>query len=191
MSAAHSTYVSRVVDHAPSEAFLEAVTPILRLVSDAGLSYRPFELASDGAPLPRRVRVYLWSMTTHEAERQPGAYKIQLTGLARRNQRGHFNLSDEAFVVVAGFNADLGVFALWDPALHEREEGIPYSQNLQVLDGTLYRAMANGIAEQSRTLRGLGAGSSETVVVASAEFLVGGLVVRWHRTLERLTGVKP
>lgn len=165
------------------EAFIaalgDAATPATR---DAAW-YRPLELHGVH-PLPSLLRVYLYKMTSPTAERQIGAYRIQITLPGQRRGRGRLDWSAGAFVILAGYEWDLDVFALWDAALYDGPDGIPFSRNCQVLDSTLYRAMTEGVVEQSRRLKS--ANTDETVVAACGDDLATGLLRRWERTSDRL-----
>jgi hypothetical protein len=146
------------------------------------MNYRPLELRSMH-PLPSLLRVYLYKMTSPIAERQVGAYRIQITLPGQRRARGHFDWSNGAFVVLAGYDAELDVFALWDAALYDGPEGIPFSRNCQILDSTLYRAMVSGVSEQTRRLKA--ARVDEVVVAASRSDLTAALLRRMERTWDR------
>jgi hypothetical protein len=152
------------------------------LASADALNYRPLELRGLH-PLPPLLRVYLYKMTSPLAERQVGAYRIQITLPGQRRGRGHFDWSDGAFVVLVGYEADLDVFAFWDAALYDGPEGIPFSRNCQVLDSTLYRAMVTGVSDQPRRLKA--ARVNEVVVAASRSDLTAGLLRRMERTWDR------
>jgi hypothetical protein len=171
------------------ERFVAALGALAFVRSSSGTTSRPLELHGR-APLPAAMRLYLYRMTTHSAERQPGAYRIQVTlpGLRRRSERGHFDHHDDAFVLLAGYAPELDVFALWDAGLIDTPAGIPFSRGCQVRDTTLYAAMNDGIAEQVRTLRSREHGT-EIVVAARASRLVDGVQRRWQRTVERMAGV--
>ncbi|HEY3548853.1 MAG TPA: hypothetical protein VGK17_22500 [Propionicimonas sp.] len=146
------------------------------------MEYRPLELRGLH-PLPPLLRVYLYRMTSPVVERQVGAYRIQITLPGQRRGRGRFDWSDGAFVVLAGYEADLDVFAFWDAALYDVPEGIPFSRNCQVLDGTLYRAMVYGVSEQTRWLKA--ARVNEVVVAASSSEIKTALMRRMERTWDR------
>jgi hypothetical protein len=130
-------------------------------------------------------------MTSPRAERQAGAYRVQITLPGQKRRRGHFDFSGGVYVVLAGYEPDLDVFAFWDAALYEDPHGIPFSRNCQVLDSTLYRAMSSklGVAEQSRRLKR--ASQDEIVVTACRTHVVEGLLRRVERTWDRLEASGP
>lgn len=148
---------------------------------------RPLELTGK-APIPPLVRVYAYTMTAPPSERQSGAYRIQITGLGPGREPAHFDWSDGAFVVLAGYEQSLDVFALWDAGVYDGPEGVAWSRNCQVLDRTLYAALSKGVAEQRRHLRG---SVDETVVACSGRHLVEGVALRWERTVQRLLESEP
>jgi hypothetical protein len=139
---------------------------------------------------PSLLRAYLYTLTTHEKERQTGAYKIQVIvpGYGR-DTRAYLDFSEDAFVILGGYEPDLDVFCFWDAGLYDAR-GIPYSRNLQVLDDTLYTALTKGVGVQSKALRGIqrGRSSIEHVVVVPRTRLLDGLQTRWNLTTRRLLG---
>jgi hypothetical protein len=149
--------------------------------------YKPLVLQG-GPSWPGLLRVYLFNLTTHLSERQKGAFRIQIT-LNRDKQPAHFDWSGGAFVVLAGYAPTLDVYALWDAGVYDVDEGIAHSRGCQVLDSTLYAAMTDGLAEQSRTMRSTRV--IETVIAATGPNLARALELRWQRTVERLLKDEP
>jgi len=165
------------------ERFVKALAGVAAPASPSAMRCKPLVLTvTPGAPLPPLVRVYLYNLTTHLSERQAGAYRIQITH-PDRGRPWHFDWSDGAFVVLAGYMPEFDVFVLWDAGIYDVADGIPFSRGCQVLDRTLYKAMTNGVAEQPRHMRG---GVTETIVAASPSQLSKGLQMRWARTVDRL-----
>lgn len=157
---------SLVKDYHPGDAF--------------GLDKKPFDLRA-APPLPPLMRVYLYTMTTHPSERQQGAYRIQIT---LPDKSRHFDKTDDAFVILAGYDPNLEVFALWDADAHDIGKGIPHSKGVQILEDTLLEAMSVGVARQTRKLRG--SDESETVVASRPDTLPEALELRWQLSIERL-----
>lgn len=145
------------------------------------LDKKPFDLHML-PPLPPHLRVYMFTMTTHPSERQAGAYRIQII-LPKKNR--HFDTTDGPFIILAGFDPDLGIFALWDAEAHDVGKGIPHSKGVQVKEDTLLTALSEGVACQQRSLRG--SGESETVVASRPDTLSAALELRWQLSIERLT----
>lgn len=146
-----------------------------------GANKKPFDLHAS-APLPRLLRVYMYTMTTHSSERQEGAYRIQVI---LPNQSRHFDTTDDAFVILAGFEPNLEIFALWDADAHDVGNGIPHSKGVQILEDTLLEALSMGTAQQMRKLRGTD--ETETVVACRPDALPDALELRWQLSIERLT----
>ncbi|MFF8783673.1 hypothetical protein [Streptomyces sp. NPDC015125] len=144
------------------------------------LDKKPFDLHA-AAPLPPLMRVYLYTMTTHPSERQEGAYRIQII---LPNKGRHFDTTDDAYIVLAGYEPNLEVFALWDADAHDVGKGIPHSKGVQILEDTLFEAMSAGVARQARKLRGTD--ESETVVASRPDTLPEALELRWQLSIERL-----
>ncbi len=139
------------------------------------------------SPVPSPMRVYLYTLTYSVHERQQGAYRAQIILPGHREDGPHhFDTSDGAFVILAGYEPDLSVFVLWDAPLHNRET-IPYSRGIQVLSEKVYNAANFGLDYQERRLR-TGGTATEVVVTASANRLVDGLAERWRLTSERVLG---
>lgn len=137
-------------------------------------------------PLPPRTRIYLFNCTHPPGGRSLGEHKIQvmLPGQARE-QRGNFDDSDGRMVILAGYQAELDVFILWDSGLYR---DIPFSRNVQVAPETVYRAVCSEVAEQTRTLRATGFGVvSEVIVAARSQNLAKAMARRQALTLQRLT----
>ena len=163
---------------------LAALDGVVTLATPDAALYKPLVLRGE-APLPKLLRVYLYNLTTHLSERQKGAFRIQITlGNAGKRERGHFDWSNGAFVVLAGYAPSQDVFALWDAGIYDQGSGIPFSRGCQVRDATLYAAMVNGTAEQTRHMRS--GGVTETIVGSTSAHLGEALQLRWARTVDRL-----
>jgi hypothetical protein len=145
------------------------------------LCSKPFEVDLH-PPLPRLLRVYLYNATHPPGGRTMGEHKIQLIAPGhRKGQLGSFDFSDDRFVVLAGYQAEMDVFILWDAGLYQ---AFPHSRNVQVRAETIYRAFAGEIGQQARRLRG----AKEMVLSAPAGRLGEALALRTSLTLARLLG---
>ncbi|WP_342770983.1 hypothetical protein [Microbacterium bovistercoris] len=142
---------------------------------------KPFDIPML-SPFPPLLRVYMFTLTTHPSERQEGAYRIQIT---LPQQRRHFDTTDDPFLILAGYEPNLEVFALWDALAHDEGQGITHSKGVQIREETLLTALSQGVACQRRTLRR--SGDTETVVAARPDALPEALELRWQLSLERLT----
>lgn len=149
----------------------------------AAMHQKPFDLLSR-APLPTLLRVYTYGLTTHPSERQAGAYRIQITLPAAA--RGHFDWSEDAFVVLAGYEPGLDVFALWDAEAHDAGHQIAQSKGVQVHESTLLEAANQGLGLQDRKLRPRTLGV-ETIVAARHDRLFDALCLRWQLYIDRIT----
>lgn len=155
------------------------------VVSHSDLSEKPL-LLDLALPLPPRIRLYLFNCTHPPGGRSLGEHKIQvmLPGQGR-GCRGNFDDSDERMVFLAGYQAELDVFILWDATLYR---DIPFSRNVQVAPETVYRAYSGDVAEQTRNLRCTGMGVvPEVIVAAHSRNLLKAVDLRQARTLQRLT----
>lgn len=166
-----------------NERFISSVRDRCLLRQPGDALKKPFDLYNR-APLPALIRVYTYGLTTHPSERQLGAYRIQITLPAAA--KGHFDWAGDAYVVLAGYEADLDVFALWDADAHDAGGPIPQSKGVQVHENTLLRALNHGIGTQERSLRPRALGI-ETIVVARPDHLYDALVLRWQLYIDRIT----
>lgn len=156
------------------ELHTEFLSRLGQLVAEeSDLETKPLEIAL-GAPLPEKMRLYLYNLTAPPGGRPSGEHKIQLIAPGQsRGDLGNFDFSDDRFIVLAGFSGAEGVYVLWDAVLHQ---DFSWSANAQVKGETLARAMEEGIAIQERHLRLVE--ETEVVVVVPAENLVDGLLAR-------------
>jgi hypothetical protein len=128
-------------------------------------------------PHPPRLRVYLYSLVHGAGERQRREYKVVLrTPGQPLNQYGRFDHSDGRFTIVAGYDAGLDVFVLWDAVLHPRFKN---GGNLQVRDEAVRTAAALGVAEQ---VRNLNTGERELVLLCQSATLGRALDARLAST---------
>lgn len=117
-------------------------------------------------PNSARLRVYLYSLVHGAGERQRREYKVVLrTPGQPLDQYGAFDHSDGRFTIVAGYDAALDVFVLWDAVLHPRFKN---GGNLQVRDDAVRTAAAVGVAEQ---IRNLSSGQRELVLACQSSTL--------------------
>lgn len=128
-------------------AFLSALDG--HVIAHGKLDEKPLELDL-ALPLPRHLRVYLYSLVVGGKSR-PGEFKAVLRVPGQKvGEYGTFNHSGNRLVVLAAYRDDLDVFVLWDASLHER---FKHGGNLQVKDMVVAQAAAIGWAEQRRPLR--------------------------------------
>jgi hypothetical protein len=126
-----------------------------------------------GHPYPARLRVYLYSLVHGPGERRRREYKVVLRIPGQHvNEYGAFDHSDGRFSIVAGYDATLDVFVLWDAVLHPRFKN---GGNLQVRDEAVRAAAALGAAQQ---IRNLSSGQRELVLACQSSTLPRALVAR-------------
>lgn len=139
------------------------------------------------APLPRRLRLYVFNCTDHPSERKAGDYRIQLRLPGqRKRERGYFALEAGTMVLLAGYVADFDVFVLWDPNAHQ---GFAYSKGCQVAAHTVHQAAFRGRCEQSRGVRS--SGYAEYVLATRTDWLLSGVRRREDLTRMSLLGEQP
>lgn len=155
-----------------------------RVVSHSDLTKKPLDLDL-AHPLPRRVRLYLFNATRPAGGRPLGEHKIQLIlPDQKRGARGKFAHDDGRFVILAGYAAEDGVFALWDAGLYD---DFAYSRNVQIKAETITAASIGTVAEQVRVLRPKGGDPTTEIVLASdASHLGEALIRRSELTVSRL-----
>jgi hypothetical protein len=151
----------------------------------AQIRVKPLDLRLS-MPLPPKARFYAYLATTHPSERSIGDYRIQVIVPGWGYDRAYFDRSDGAVPILVGYIPELDVHVLWDADLHDAGIGIPYSKGVQVHAATIYRAAAEGMAEQHRTIRGAFRRSGEIVVAVRRSMLVEGLVRRRELSLQAL-----
>jgi hypothetical protein len=132
------------------------------------------------APLPSRLRFYVYEATQHASERQQGTFKVQLTsGIARSGSdstRLYFDRTDNIRPVLTGYHPDWRLFILWDADLHDLGDGFPYSKNVQAPPDIVWGALARGLAQGSRRLKK--PPITETIVAARSSRLAEALELR-------------
>lgn len=161
--------------------FVAALGDKLERVSE--LADKPLELDLK-APLPTKVRLYLFNATRPPGGRPLGEHKVQLmTPGQERGARGSFDHSGGRTVLLAGYAPDEDVFILWDAGLYS---DFAWSRNVQVKSATLAEACAMKLATQERRLRTSNGPAREILVAASSQRLVDAIVDRVERTRARL-----
>ena len=162
--------------------FLDALGGIVR--SHGVLNRKPLE-ADLVAPLPSRIRLYIFNATRPPGGRPLGEHKVQLIVPGqRRGDRGSFDHSGGRMVLLAGYAAEENVFVLWDAGLYT---DFAWSRNVQVKAETLIQATAGKVAEQERRLRPTdGNAFTETVLACPPMRLAEALVRRVEITRNRM-----
>lgn len=145
---------------------------------------KPFEMDL-AAPLPQRVRVYMYNATRPPGGRPLGEHKVQLIVPGqRRGQRASFNNGDGRIVLLIGYAAEEDVFVLWDAGLYS---DFAWSRNVQVKAETIIQASAGKLATQERQLRpASGRTIVETVLAVKPRRLAEAIARRMELTRERL-----
>ena len=165
-------------------AFIEPLNDLV--VSHSDLSRKP--LSIDGTlPLPKRLRAYLFNVTSPPGGRTVGEHKVQLIVPGQsRGERGNFDRSENRLVILGGFCSEEGVFVLWDADLYY---DFSWSRNVQVNAETVFRASAGRIVEQVRVLRpNPGSTARETIVACPASRLLEAIEMRVQIRRRRLIG---
>ncbi|MBX3031308.1 MAG: hypothetical protein KF809_14265 [Chloroflexi bacterium] len=169
------------------ERVLDALAEwLLARPADAAMPVKPLDVRL-APPLPRLVRFYAYLATDHPAERSAGDYRIQVIVPGQRpGTRAHFDRGDGAMVVLLGYTPDFEVFVLWDAAVHDAGQGIPFSKGVQVHAATVFHAAAVGRSTQERLVRSSGRPFRETVIAARSRSLVQALVDRQRLSMRAL-----
>ena len=151
------------------DRFIDAVGPAALIAADTDASG---ELVVElRAPLPSRVRVYIYNATDPSGGRSTPEHKIQLTG-QRRGERGELDWSGVDCVLLCGYAAEHDVFVFWDAALHI---DFAYSKNLQVRTANIEAASASGVrVRQNRRLQT----GMEVVICAPRETVIEAIEER-------------
>jgi hypothetical protein len=157
------------------------------VISHGDLAEKPLEVDL-AAPLPSRIRLYLYNATKPPGGRTLGEHKIQLIVPGQgRKQRGNFNHSDGRMVLLVGYSPESEVFILWDAGVYT---DFAYSSNLQVRPETVYAALAGEVGKQERRIRGEGGKGVEieTVITVRPDRLAEAIQQRIELTLKRVMG---
>ncbi|MDX2618593.1 MULTISPECIES: hypothetical protein [Streptomyces] len=146
-------------------------------------------------PLPLRVRVYIFRATQNIAERQEGAFRVQLTATNTPllgefpKPRFEFDRSNNIRCLLIGYNPELRTFIIWDADLHDAT-GFTRSRGVQAPPEVVYKALATGIAERQRDLKG--PNRRETIIAARPERLAEAIERRVDLSIDALlSGVIP
>lgn len=137
------------------------------------------------APLPSRVRLYIFNATRPPGGRPLGEHKVQLIVPGqKRGQRASFDQTGGRIVLLAGYAAEEDVFVLWDAGLYA---DFAWSRNVQVKATTIIEATAGKIAEQERRLRPAGGDAvTETLLACPPARLADAVVRRVEITRDRM-----
>ena len=131
------------------------------------------------APLPSRVRIYMYTLTDPPGGRPVGEFKIQLIAPGqKKGNAASFDTSDGRIVLLIGYHPDTNVFVLWDAMLYPQ---FPHSRNVQVTGETVYGALGGGVAFQERKLRT----GIERVLAARGQKVAAAVRERFMLTVER------
>jgi excisionase family DNA binding protein len=137
------------------------------------------------APLPQKVRAYLYNLTRPPGGRPLGEHKVQLIVPGqRRGDRASFDNSGGRIVLLLGYAAEEDIFVLWDAGLYS---DFAWSRNVQVKSETIIAATAGRLATQERQLRpSQGTSTTETVLAVKPRLLCEAINRRMQLTRERL-----
>lgn len=180
----HLTDLTERVDQGElHRRFVQALGPTM-VRSHSSYESKPFEVDL-AAPLPQRVRVYMFNATRPPGGRPLGEHKVQLIVPGQdRGVRGSFDHGDGRIVLLVGYAAEEDVFVLWDAGLYA---DFAWSRNVQVKGHTIIDATAGKIATQERQLRpGSGKSVVETVLAAKSRNLAEAIERRMDLTRQRL-----
>lgn len=181
-SVQHGAYLAQVFARSLREQL--AVVP-----SEEGLRGKPILLRLR-PPLPLRLRVYLFRATQHASERKAGTFRIQLTVgqpvAGSQPRRFKFDRSDNVRCLLAGYHSELRTFILWDADMQDIGEGYPYSKGVQAPPSVVFSAVARGMAEEDRQLRG--PNRVETIIAARPDCLAEAISRRVALSVRSITG---
>ncbi len=152
--------------------------------SNSEIERKPLEV-NLSAPMPSRIRVYLFNVTRPPGGRPLGEHKVQLIIPGqKRGERANFDQSDGRIVLLAGYAAEEDVFVLWDAGLYA---DFAWSRNVQVKAATLIEASAGRVAEQGRRLRPTdGEAVTETLLACPPQRLCDAILRRVEITRRRM-----
>jgi len=163
--------------------FIDALGPAA-VLSHSQWEEKPFNIDL-AAPLPQRVRLYIYNATQPPGGRPLGEHKVQLIVPGqKRSDRASFDNTDGRIVLLSGYAAEEDVFVLWDAGLYS---DFAWSRNVQVRAETIIQASAGKLAFQERRLRPRsGRPIIETVLAAKPRLLAQAIIRRMELTRERM-----
>jgi len=134
------------------------------VVDYSDTSQKPLEITLDH-PLPPKVRVYMYNVTSPEGDRPDDEYKAQLIAPGQdSDERGSFDFSDDWFVLLIGYERNQEVFVLWDGYLHP---DFSFSKTVYVKQWAIRKAVRGELGQQTRNLQT----GEEVVITANSENL--------------------
>ena len=144
------------------ETFLSALDPYVEQNSPVDEVPLEVDLVS---PLPPKVRVYMYNVTSPPGGRPTDEHKSQLIVPGqKRGESASFDQSEGRIVLLVGYSTEFEVFVLWDAGLYV---DFGYSRNVQVKGETIYQAVAGELGRQTRHLHS----GTEEVVTSNASNL--------------------
>ena len=163
--------------------FIDGLGPTA-VLSHSPWEEKPFSIDL-AAPLPLRVRLYIYNATQPPGGRPLGEHKVQLIVPGqKRSDRASFDNTDGRIVLLVGYAAEEDVFVLWDAGLYS---DFAWSRNVQVKAETIIQASAGKLAFQERRLRPRsGRPIVETVLAAKPRLLAQAIIRRMDLSRERL-----
>jgi hypothetical protein len=163
--------------------FIDALDPAA-VLSHSPWEEKPFNIDL-AAPLPQRVRLYIYNATQPPGGRPLGEHKVQLIVPGqKRSDRASFDNTDGRIVLLAGYAAEEDAFVLWDAGLYS---DFAWSRNVQVRAETIIQASAGKLAFQERRLRPRsGRPIIEAVLAAKPRLLAQAIIRRMELTRERM-----
>lgn len=161
------------------ERFLDALGD--SVVDQPDTDEIPMEASLD-PPLPPKVRVYAFTVTTPSGSSQNGDHVARIILPDQSpGERSSFDHSGGYLVLLVGYAEEPDVFILWDAGLHQ---SFRYGKEVRVNAGPVFKAVGGEIGKQERNLKT----GTETVLTASADNLAAAVEKRSQLTTERLTG---
>ncbi|WP_080505549.1 AAA family ATPase [Halorubrum saccharovorum] len=148
-------------------AFVQALDSY---IVDTGSPDVPFEVELK-QPLPEKIRTFLLSLTHSTREGEFNVQPIEPEG------DGKLDTNVESFVLLAGYNDQKDVFAIWDAYLQQE---FSYSQTIQIKESTLDKALRDGVGRQKRRLKKTP--RTEVALAARPDSLDDALIERYKRT---------
>lgn len=158
------------------QSFLSALHS--NVVSHSDITEKPIEVSLDH-PLPPKIRVYMYNVTSPEGDRPDDEYKSQLIAPGQDSgERGSFDFSGDHLVLLIGYEHNQGVFVLWDAYLHP---DFSFSKTVYVKQWAIRKAVRGEIGEQTRNLQ-----TGEEVVLTTTEENMEDTILR-RTSLSRST----
>ena len=154
------------------------------IISHSDLSIRPINIVTKLGNNLSDIRLYLFPLTNPPGGRVKGEFKIQLTISGQKHgEKKSLDFSGEKTVLLAGFNEEHNIFALWDSAIWTN---FVFARNLMITPDKIFKAKSNlegiNIIKSERKVPK----TTEEIIIFRPEKIFKALELRSKLNLKRI-----